>query len=60
MSKHLVMVRIEISSGAPTGLRQSPRPVVEHLPCEEQLQRLAGASHEGSLDEATWEDAEWR
>ena len=60
MSQYLMMIRIDVEGGAPTGLRRSPRPTVELPPCDEQGQQVAVVSHAGSLEEATWEDAEWR
>lgn len=59
MSQDLVMIRIDISSGAPNRLRRSPRSAVQRLPCDEQMRRLA-ESHVTNLEEATWEDAEWQ
>ncbi|MEZ4564008.1 MAG: hypothetical protein R2853_14860 [Thermomicrobiales bacterium] len=60
MSRQLVMIRIEIRDGGPAGIRRSPRPTLEPPPGDEQGRRLAIGPSEGSLEEATWEDAEWR
>jgi hypothetical protein len=60
MPQKLVMIRIEICNGACTGLRLSPRPVLGSPLGSERAKRLAVGFSEGNLEDATWEDAEWR